>query len=120
MAVVLFRIPTVWQFDTVSLWLVGPARWEKKPGSKGILMNIALALCLSITALYALHRIALWAEYRGWIFYRHRKPDSTSVGNAMLQLQQLVEPSKRNVIEMKQTKRRAQDVAGEPPSPPTD
>jgi hypothetical protein len=81
-------------------------------------VKIALAVCLSVAALYALHRIALWAEYRGWIFYSHRKPDTTSVGNAMLQLQQLVEPSKRNVIEMKQGKRRAQDGAGEPPSPP--
>lgn len=42
---------------------------------------------------------------------------STRAGNAMLNIQQLFEPSKKHVIEMNQTRRPRLDVSGDPPSP---
>ncbi len=50
---------------------------------------------------YGLHRVGLWLEARGWIFYRKHQSSSTAAGS-MLALQQIVEPSVRHVIEMKE------------------
>ncbi len=67
--------------------------------------------------LYALHRLALWMETRGWIYYMHSSGGSTRAGSAMLEVQQLLEPSKRHVIEIKQDQKRVEDESGGPPGP---
>ena len=67
-------------------------------------------------SLYALHRLALWAESRGWIYYKRSQGSSTRAGNAMLEVQQLLEPSKRHVIEMKRDQRAERDDSGDGPS----
>lgn len=72
---------------------------------------------LIVLALYALHRSALWAESRGWIYYRKSGGYSTRAGSAMLEVQQLLEPSKRHVIEIKRDQRGVEDDQGEPPDP---
>jgi len=66
-------------------------------------------------ALGALHRAALWAEARGLIHYR-RRGTSGSLGNAMLEVQAILEPSKRHVIE-ERVRDPAEDAeSGDPPS----
>ncbi len=62
-------------------------------------MKYVLWGTMVLLALYCIDRIAVWAEGRGWIFYRKRHPESSSVGNAMLELQTILEPSKRHLIE---------------------
>ena len=74
-------------------------------------------LVVIAAGLYALHRLALWMESRGWIYYMHSSGSSTRAGSAMLEVQQLFEPSKKNVIEMKQNQRGVSDDQGEPPDP---
>lgn len=74
-------------------------------------MKTALILVVGVLALYMLHRVALWMESRGWIYYQKTKPSGTSLGNAFLEIQQIAQPEKRHVLEMKRTQRAEQDDA---------
>jgi hypothetical protein len=80
-------------------------------------MKVVLVLALACGALYLLHRLALWAEDRGWIFYQRRKPSRTALGTAFLEVQSLVEPGKRLLLEARQEQDREEDESGEPPEP---
>jgi len=61
-------------------------------------MSLALKIILAAAgiglALFFLDRLALAMERRGWIYYRNKKPSSTSLGNAFLNLQSLIEPGR--------------------------
>ena len=72
-----------------------------------------VAPCL-IGALYGLHRLALWMETKGWIFYTHKKASPNALGNAVLGVQQLLQPGVEHVSEMRQSPRVQQDDAGGP------
>ncbi len=76
-----------------------------------------LLLAAVTAALYALHRLGLWMETRGWIYYRHKHGSSGSLGAAFLDVQSLLEPSKRHVIEISQRDESEADDAGGPPNP---
>ena len=54
---------------------------------------------VAAVAFYAVHRLALWAESRGWIYYRTKKMPSGAAGRAMLELSAIVEPEVEHVIE---------------------
>jgi hypothetical protein len=69
-------------------------------------------LLLAAGALYALHRLASWMERRGWIYWTRSGGHSTRAGNALLEVQKLLEPSKRHVIEMRRDIKAEQDDAG--------
>jgi hypothetical protein len=77
----------------------------------------ALAVLLAILALlWALDRALIWCELRGWIYYRLTpRPVRSSVGNALLSLEALLQPSRRHVIEMKEEQEleRRQDGEGD-------
>ena len=68
-------------------------------------------------ALYALHRAALWMERRGWIYYIHKQPSVSTLGTAALNVQNILQPETKHVIEMKQQQRAERDDQGEPPDP---
>src|SRR5215218_4310886 len=53
-----------------------------------------------IAALYALHRLALWMEGRGWLYYMHKRGSSGSLGSAFLEVHALMDPGKRHVLEV--------------------
>ena len=52
--------------------------------------------------LYALDRLGLHAERRGWVYYR-KKRGSVSLATAVLETQALFDPSKRYVLEATRT-----------------
>ena len=54
-------------------------------------MTLWLTLAGVLLGLYALHRLALWAEQRGWIFYMKKKPSTTALGSAFLEIRQLAQ-----------------------------
>jgi len=67
-------------------------------------------------ALYALHRLAIWMERRGWIHYRKRRFESKSTGGGAMagvltSFQQFVEPEIRYVIEEKEQRKAESDTA---------
>lgn len=65
-------------------------------------MKFFLIMMLIIISLYFADRICLWLERRGWLYYRRKKPESSILGNAFLDLQTILNPSAQYIIEMKQ------------------
>jgi hypothetical protein len=71
---------------------------------------------LVVGGLCLLHRIALWAEARGWIYYRKQRGGSGSLGNAFLEVQTILEPSKRHILEERVKKAPATQESGDQPN----
>lgn len=71
----------------------------------------------SAAALWLLHRAALWAERRGWIYYRDKRASSSTASNAFMQVQALFEPRAEHVVEARASDEdRSEDSeSGEPP-----
>lgn len=75
------------------------------------------AVVAAICVLFALDRLALWMEGRGWIYYRRRRASTSTLGNAFLEVQALVEPGQRLVLEARQEDRVEDHESGDPPDP---
>ena len=80
-------------------------------------MKLLLAAVVVCGGIYLLHRAALWAEGRGWIYYQRRKPSRSALGNAFLEVQAIVEPGKRRLLEARQQEPLDGDESGAPPEP---
>ena len=80
-------------------------------------MKYMLIGSIAIIGLYLLDKLALWAEQRGWIYYRYKRCSRTAIGNAMLELQTIVEPSKRYVVEERKKIRKDEKDSGDKPEP---
>lgn len=78
-------------------------------------MKLLLVLLAAAAALYGLHRLALWMEDRGWIYYRRRRGSSGALGDAFLEVQSLVDPGQKAVLE---ARRQVADEAAEAGDPP--
>ena len=76
-------------------------------------MRMLLWLTVIAAVLYTLHRICLWMESRGWIYYRKSGDYATRAGSAMLEVQSLLQPEKKHVIEMKRDQKAESDAQGE-------
>jgi hypothetical protein len=72
---------------------------------------------VALAALYALHRLALWMEERGWLYYRHKRGSSGALGAAFLEVQALLEPANRHVLEIRRDEASEGDESGGPPDP---
>jgi hypothetical protein len=53
-----------------------------------------------------LHLLALWLERRGWLYYKHTRPSRTALGNAFLQVQSLLEPDRKHLVELRKDEKR--------------
>jgi hypothetical protein len=78
-------------------------------------VKVLFALLAAIGLLYALHRMALSAEDRGWVYYLNRKPNSSTLGNAFLEIQSMIEPEKRSLVEARKEETVEEDEQGDPP-----
>jgi hypothetical protein len=77
-----------------------------------------LVIFLGALALFVLDRLLLWMERRGWIYYRKRSASGGSgVGNALLEVQSLIEPDKKEILEVMREDKREQAESGAPPEP---
>ena len=74
-----------------------------------------MILVLVCAVLYCLHRLARWAEDRGLIYYRRYRPSRSALGNAFLEVQTIVDPGKRLVLEARREEQNEEDESGEPP-----
>jgi hypothetical protein len=69
------------------------------------------------TALYLLDRLLLWMERRGWVYWRKTKRSTgPGMGNALLEIQSMVEPSARHVLEIRREVKEESPQPGDPPS----
>jgi hypothetical protein len=62
-------------------------------------MTSILVVLGIVAGLFLLDRLLLALERRGWIYYRKRRGSSGALGNSMLEVQKILEPSKRHVVE---------------------
>ena len=67
-----------------------------------------------VIGVYGLHRLALWMEAKGWIFYIHKKANPNTLGNAVLSVEQLIRPGAEHVLEVRQSQRVERDDSGGP------
>jgi hypothetical protein len=66
-----------------------------------ILKLVVLVLAF-LGGLFLLDRLALWAERRGWIYWRNTKSRGNTLGSITLELQKIFESGKaKHVIEAK-------------------
>ena len=72
-----------------------------------VLWGVAL-----VGGLYGLHRLALWMESRGWIFYMKTRASSGALGSAFLEIQSIAQPEKKYVLEMRQDELATRDADG--------
>ena len=80
-----------------------------------ILLNIALIAAI-VAFLLALHRLALWMEDQGWIYYRRRSGSGGSgVGNALHELHSLFEVDVRQAQEEIMEEKEEKSDIGAPP-----
>jgi hypothetical protein len=71
-------------------------------------------------ALFLLDRSLLWLEKRHWIYYRRSQGKATRFGNALLELQSIIEPETQHVLEVKREQRYEQVIPAAPPIPGKD
>jgi hypothetical protein len=57
---------------------------------------------------YGLHRLALWLEERGHLYYLHKKPSGSSAG-AFVALQRAIEPQSQHVQHVRHVEHRVED-----------
>jgi hypothetical protein len=80
-------------------------------------MRVTIIALVLLVGLYGLHRAAVWAESRGWVYYRSRRGSSAALGNAFLEVQALIEPSARYALEERVKDDAEADENGDPPKP---
>jgi hypothetical protein len=83
-------------------------------------VEVLLAIAAFLVVLYGLHRLALLAEDRGWIYYKRRKASTSALGSAFLEVQSLLEPEKQQLAEVQKAEKFEEDDQGEPPEPGAD
>lgn len=76
-------------------------------------MALALWIAVLALALYGLHRMALWMESRGWIYYKKKHASAGTLGAAFLEIQAIAQPEKKYVLEMRQDQRAERDDEGD-------
>ena len=75
-----------------------------------LLFWIGCAL-IGATGLYALHRLALWLEERGHLYYLHKKPKGGAAG-CFVAFQQAIQPEVQHVIHIKEERSLRGDESG--------
>jgi len=70
-------------------------------------------------AMFAAHRLACWAEDRGWIYYRKGGGRPGTSAQAFLEIHSMMDSGKKHVLEvMREDEEKAgQDDSGDPPKP---
>ena len=82
-------------------------------------MKLALIFALIAAAIIGVDRLALWAESRGWIYWRRSKHRGTGGANVLLDLNAFGDPGAKHVIEARQAEptgeRTDDDIVPPPP-----
>ena len=78
-------------------------------------MKILLFLAAAGLALYGLHRLALWMEKRGWLYYVNSNPSTSALSQAFLEVQSIVDPGKKIVLETMREDQSEESEFGGPP-----
>jgi hypothetical protein len=82
--------------------------------------SMILSASAILLFLYGLHRLFLWMEQRGWVYYWHRKSSGASIGNALMQAQTFLQPDVQHVIDEMREDKVHEEWSGDPPIPGTE
>lgn len=82
------------------------------------MIKMFLIVLLCVLGLFLFHRFCLWLESKGWLYYRNKKPKNEILGNALQELNAILQPSARHTIEMKQNETRLKQNSSDVPSEP--
>jgi hypothetical protein len=77
-------------------------------------MVLTMWIVAIVLGLFALHRLALWMESRGWIYYVKTRASGGALASAILELQQIAQPGTRYILEMKRESHAEQDGESDP------
>jgi hypothetical protein len=80
-------------------------------------MTTVIWILITAAGLYALHRTAVRMEDRGWIYYRKSRGSTGALGSAFLEVQSMLEPGTRHVIEARRREEADEKESGDPPEP---
>lgn len=80
-----------------------------------MLFKLLAGLILIAGLIFVLNRFLLYMESRGWIYYRKKKPGSGALSSACIEIQQMLEPSKKYVVQVRKNEKRTQQEAGDLP-----
>ena len=64
-----------------------------------IMVGWVLVIALGLGTLYGLHRLGLWMEERGYIYYLHKKPKGGSAIGSLVAFQRAIDPRAEYVIQ---------------------
>lgn len=70
-----------------------------------------------VVGLFAVDRLLLWAEARGWLYYRRSKLHGGASIYHLMEIHSIVEPGFEEVMEIKVHEERQQDESGAPLGP---
>lgn len=77
-------------------------------------MTTSAWVVLVVVGTYLLHRVALRMEAKGWIYYQKKRGSSGALSSAALELQSMLEPSKRYVLEERRREDIEEPASGDP------
>ncbi len=69
-----------------------------------------------VVVLLAVDRLLLWAEKKGWIYYRRNKPGRGASTYHLMEIHSIFEPGFEEVIEAKLHEEQREDESGDPPA----
>lgn len=73
-----------------------------------------------MAGVFLLDRFLLWAESRGWIYYRRNKPGRGASTYHLLEWTSTLDPTQREVLEIRVKEERREDESGDPLGPGID
>ncbi|MCC6788441.1 MAG: hypothetical protein IT547_11430 [Hyphomonadaceae bacterium] len=68
-----------------------------------------------VVTLFMIDRLALWAEERGWIYWRRKKAQTGAMSSMLMEMNVITNPSAQHVIEAKDAKKLEERENDDPP-----
>ena len=78
-------------------------------------MSIFVSLILLVILAVIFDKTCLYLERKGWLYYRHKKPEKGIIGGALEELNALLMPSQRHVIVAKKQEAQCQKKGEDSP-----
>ena len=66
-------------------------------------------------ALFFIDRVALWAEERGWIYWRRKKAQTGAMSSILMEMDIITNPSAQHVVIAKDAKKLEERENDDPP-----
>ena len=82
------------------------------------MIRVLVWASIAVLAVVVVDRALLWAESRGWLYYRRNKPRGGASAYHFLEMSSILDPTFNEVIEMKVQEEKQEDESGDPPTGP--